>query len=177
MVVKANAGDVRGGGYYLWADQKWAGSPSGAPMEEQLHPYWSADLASGRWTPIEWGQKPDYASARGVIRHGSVVALTQAEHAALRGADLVSVSVRTPPTRTTYAVGQPLDLTGLVATADYSDGVTGEVLARGHGGYAVSGYDPNTPGTQRVTVSYTVVGQTRTAAFQLVVRAGAASGR
>lgn len=177
MVVRANPGDVRGTGYYLWADQKWAGSPAGAPMEEQLHPYWSADLASGRWTPIAWAQKPDYELARGVMRHGSVFALTQAEHAALRGADLVSVSVRTPPAKTTYAVGEPLDLTGLVFTADYTDGVRDEVLARGHGGYAVSGFDANSPGMQRVTVSYTVVDRTRTAAFELVVRAGAAPAR
>jgi len=98
MVVKANPGDVRGLGYYLWADQRWTGSPAGTPMEEQLHPYWAEDLASGRWTPIDWGQKPNYVLALGVIRHGNVFALTQAEHAALRGADLSSVSVQTPPT-------------------------------------------------------------------------------
>jgi hypothetical protein len=169
MVVRANPGDARGEGYYLWADQKWAGSPAGSPMEEQLHPYWSADLATGEWTPIEWGQKPDYDLARGVIRHGKVFALTQAEHAALRGADLSSVSVRTPPTKTTYAVGQALDLTGLVVTADYTDGVKGEVLARGYGGYAVSGYDPNASGTQTVTVSYTVAGRAKAASFRVVV--------
>ncbi|MFC6078331.1 glycoside hydrolase family 43 protein [Microbispora bryophytorum] len=89
MVIKANPGDVRGKGYYLWADQKWAGAPAGAHMEEQLSPYWSADLASGRWTPITW-QTPDYHLANGVIRHGHVFALTQAEHAALRGAGVPS---------------------------------------------------------------------------------------
>jgi hypothetical protein len=86
MVVKANRGDVRGEGYYLWADQKWAGSPAGNPMEEQLHPYWSADLSSGMWTPIDWQQKPKYALARGVLRHGNVFALTEAEHASLSAA-------------------------------------------------------------------------------------------
>jgi hypothetical protein len=86
MVVKANAGDARGAGYYLWADQKWAGSPSGNPMEEQLHPYWSPDLSSGTWTAIDWKRKPDYALALGVLRHGNVFALTEAEHAALRRA-------------------------------------------------------------------------------------------
>lgn len=86
MVVKANPGDSRGEGYYLWADQRWAGSPSGNPMEEQLHPYWSRDLSSGRWTAIDWKQKPNYALAVGVLRHGNVFALTEAEHAALRRA-------------------------------------------------------------------------------------------
>jgi hypothetical protein len=86
MVVKANPGDARGEGYYLWADQKWAGSPSGSPMEEQLHPYWSSDLASGRWTPSEWKEKPNYNLSLGVLRHGNVFALTEAEHAAFAGA-------------------------------------------------------------------------------------------
>ncbi|MGW5560139.1 immunoglobulin-like domain-containing protein [Micromonospora sp. NPDC003944] len=169
MVVKANPGDARGAGYYLYADQKWLGSPSGNRLEEQLHPYWGDDLASGEWTPIDWTQKPNYNLALGVIRHGNIFALTQAEHAALRGADPSSVSVRTPPTRTSYALGQALDLTGLVVTADYTDGVRDEVLLAGHGGYTVSGYDPNKPGRQTVTVAYTVAGQTRTASFQVDV--------
>ncbi|MEO8000151.1 MAG: glycoside hydrolase family 43 protein, partial [Gemmatimonadaceae bacterium] len=76
MVVKANPGDAHGAGYYFWADQKWAGSPSGNAMEEQLHPYWSSSLASGQWTPIEWKRKPDYDLALGVLRHGNVFALT-----------------------------------------------------------------------------------------------------
>ncbi|MBP2707735.1 hypothetical protein JOL79_28525 [Microbispora sp. RL4-1S] len=50
---------------------------------------------------------PDYEAANGVIRHGHVFALTQAEHAALRGAGLSSVSVRTPPATTVYAAGRP----------------------------------------------------------------------
>ncbi|MEV7809095.1 immunoglobulin-like domain-containing protein [Microbispora sp. NPDC088329] len=168
MVVKANPGDVRGKGYYLWADQKWAGAPAGNPMEQQLSPYWARDLASGEWTPITW-QTPDYDLADGVIRHGNVFALTQAEHAALRGADLSSVSVRTPPARTVYAVGEPLDLSGLVVTADYTDGVKDEVLAEGYGGCSVSGYDPAKPGTQAVTVSYTVADTTKTASFPVRV--------
>ncbi|MGI5158389.1 hypothetical protein [Microbispora sp. CA-102843] len=104
MVVKANPGDVRGKGYYLWADQKWAGAPAGSYMEQQLSPYWGKDLASGEWTPITW-QTPGYDLANGVIRHGHVFALTQAEHAALRGADLSSVSVETPPATTGQRLG------------------------------------------------------------------------
>jgi len=170
MVVRANPGDARGAGYYFWADQKWAGSPSGDPMEEQLHPYWSPDLASGAWTPIAWAQKPDYDFAHGVMRHGHVFALTQAEHAALRGADLVSIAVRSPPARSTYALGEPFDATGLVVTADYTDGVSDEVLARGDGGYVLRDFDPRRAGRQTVTVSYTVVDRTRTASFDVVVR-------
>ncbi|MEV0157152.1 bacterial Ig-like domain-containing protein, partial [Micromonospora sp. NPDC050686] len=36
-----------------------------------------------------------------------------------------------PPTRTTYAVGEPLDLAGLVVTAHYTDGVRGTPLLMG----------------------------------------------
>jgi hypothetical protein len=168
-VVRANDGDVRGPGYYLWADQKWAGSPSGAPMEEQLHPYWSKDLASGAWAPIDWTQKPDYDFAGGVLRHGHVFALTQAEHAALRRAELVSIAVRARPAKTTYAVREPLDPTGLVVTADYGDGTTREVLLPGTGGYAIRGFDPRRVGRQTITVSYTVLERTRTASFEVVV--------
>jgi hypothetical protein len=138
-------------------------------MEEQLHPYWSADPASGDWTPVEWGQKPDYDLARGVMRHGHVFALTQAVHAGLRGADVTSLAVRRPPTRRTYTVGGPLDLARIVVTADYTDGVTGEVLVPGYGGYAVSGYDARRVGTQTVTVTYTVAGRAKTASFDVRV--------
>lgn len=169
MVVKANPGDMRGQGYYMYADQKWLGSPSGTRLEEQLHPYWG-DLTSGEWTPINWTQKPNYNLALGVIRHGNIFALTQAEHAALRGADLSSIAVQAPPAKTTYSVGESLDLAGLVVTADYTDGVQAEALAQGYGGYSVLGYDPATPGTQTITVSYTVVGSTKTASFQVDVQ-------
>ncbi|WP_307848789.1 hypothetical protein [Microbispora oryzae] len=47
--------------------------------------------------------------------------------------------------------------------------MTDEVLAEGYGGYAVSGYDPDVPGRQTVTVSYTVADRTRTAAFHVEV--------
>lgn len=39
LVIKANPNDRRGTGYYMYADQKWATSPSGQPMEEQYSPY------------------------------------------------------------------------------------------------------------------------------------------
>ncbi|MET8094827.1 bacterial Ig-like domain-containing protein [Micromonospora sp. NPDC005220] len=110
-------------------------------------------------------RRHNYDLAGGVLRRGTVFALTQAEHAAMRGADPTSVAVRTPPTRTTYAVGEPLDRTGLVVTADYTDGVR----PPGHGGYTVSGYGPTTAGAQTVIVSYSVAGATRTASFPVQV--------
>ena len=50
-----------------------------------------------------------------------------------------------------------------------SDGVSGEVLVAGYGGYAVSGYDPRKVGPQIVDVSYTAAGRTKTASFRVVV--------
>lgn len=121
MVIKSNPGDTRGDGYYLYADQKWAGSPSGLPMEQQYHPYWTEDIARPDRQPIDWTQKPEYKEADGVIRHGHIWALTTAEHAALRGADLLSIEV-TPPTKRTCKVGETLDTEGLVVYARYTDG-------------------------------------------------------
>ena len=168
MIVEANGGDSRGKGYYLWADQKWAGSPAGKPMEEQLSPYWSASLASGTWAPVKW-KTPDYDLALGVIRHGHVSAITQAEHASLRGAALVSLVVAGPG-RTTYRKGESLDLSALHVTASYSDGVTGETIVPGYGGYVVIGYDANTVGSQTPAVCF-AVGETRKcASFTVTVQ-------
>ncbi|MGW5265902.1 bacterial Ig-like domain-containing protein [Microbispora sp. NPDC004025] len=74
--------------------------------------------------------------------------------------------MRTPPARTVYAAGQPLDPTGLVVTADYTDGVRDEALAEGYGGCSVSGYDPANPGTQAMAASSTVAGTAKTASFR-----------
>lgn len=167
LLVKANPSDPRGDGYYMYVDQQWAAAPSGNLWEQQLHPYWG-DLTSGDWTPIDWGQKPNYNLANGVIRHGSVFSLTQAEHAALRGADLTALTITAEPSTTQYEVGDDLDLSGLVVAADYTDGVR-EDLEQGYGGYTVEGFDSGVAGKQTVTVSYKVVDVTKTATFEVVV--------
>ena len=38
-----------------------------------------------------------------------------------------SVKITTPPTKTTYTAGEQLDLTGMVVTAEYSDGTTKDI--------------------------------------------------
>ncbi len=55
----------------------------------------------------------------------------------------------TPPDKTSYYLGEELDLTGLEATVFYASGDSRTVAD-----YTVSGYDPNTLGSQTVTVSY-----------------------
>jgi hypothetical protein len=169
LVVRANPRDPRGTGYYMYVDQKWSGSSAGQPFEEQLHPYWTTELSSGDWTPIEWTQKPNYNLAQGVIRHGSVIGLTTAEHAGLRGAELISVSVAIFPKKLRYAVGQSFNPDGLRIEATYSDKIVDEVFL-GYGGYQLSGFSSETPGTKRVVISYTVLNRTETVSFDVTIR-------
>lgn len=169
LVVRANPSDPRGKGYYLYADQKWDESPAGDPLEEQLQPYWTKDLISGNWSPIAWTQKPEYDFAKGVIRHGSIIPLTTAEHAAWRRAELTTISVTKPPHKTDYVRGESLDLDGLRIEAIYSDGIIDDELHEGYGGYTLSGFDSDMLGTRIVTVSYTVVNVTRTSTFKVDV--------
>ncbi|KFY01528.1 hypothetical protein V490_00885 [Pseudogymnoascus sp. VKM F-3557] len=169
LVVRANPSDPRGKGYYLYADQKWDESPAGDPLEEQLQPYWTKDLISGNWSPIAWTQKPEYDFAKGVIRHGSIIPLTTAEHAAWRRAELITISVTKPPHKTDYVHGESLDLDGLRIEAIYSDGIIDDELHEGYGGYTLSGFDSDMLGTRIVTVSYTVVNVTRTSTFKVDV--------
>ena len=77
----------------------------------------------------------------------------------------------TPPTKTTYTQGEPLDITGMVVTAIYADGSTANVAAN----FTVSGYHAQTTGTQTVTVTYTETGVTKTATFTVTVQAAGRS--
>ena len=61
-----------------------------------------------------------------------------------------SISV-TGPDKTEYEPGAELDLTGLVVTANYSDGSSREISSDA---YTVSGYDADTAGEQDITVTY-----------------------
>ncbi|KAF5611647.1 arabinosidase [Fusarium subglutinans] len=168
LAFKANPGDRRAPGYYLFCDQIWSGAPAGKHMEEQLHPYWTRNLNSGSWTPTEWDQKPNYRYAQGVMRHGCIFGLTSAEHANLRGAMLLRIYIQ-PPAKRNYGVGEQLDLTGLRVSALYSDGVEDQEVYPGYGGYAVSGFVSDTAGVKRVLVSYNVADITKTARFEVEV--------
>ncbi len=64
-------------------------------------------------------------------------------------AEIVSINV-TAPTKTVYAVGAPLNQTGMVVTALYSDYTTKVITD----GFTVSGFDSTTAGTKTVTVNY-----------------------
>lgn len=69
-----------------------------------------------------------------------------------------------PPTKTTYFVGEPLDLTGLAVSVQYDDG---ETVALQPSDYSLSAFDPAQTGQQSITASY----QNLTASFTVTVNA------
>jgi hypothetical protein len=81
---------------------------------------------------------------------------------------LQSIAVTSPPTKTMYAVGDELDLDGLVVTGTYADGTSKQEPVSLS---AISGYNANTVGQQTVTV--TVGGKTAT--FTVTVTGGDAT--
>ena len=74
---------------------------------------------------------------------------------------VVSIAITTKPTKTTYNVGDELDLSGMVVTATYSDDTTEAVT-----GYSHSGYNKNKVGDQTITVTY----EEKTATFKVTVK-------
>lgn len=71
----------------------------------------------------------------------------------------------TAPSKTTYTIGDKLDVTGLTAYAVYSNGVRKDVSAE----VKLSGYDMDKVGTYTVTVTYTEGAVTVTDTFQIKV--------
>ena len=64
---------------------------------------------------------------------------------------VTSVEIKQPPAKTEYIKGEKLDTKGGVLTVQYSDGTSKEVdITSG----MCAGYDPQTPGSQTVTVSF-----------------------
>jgi hypothetical protein len=79
-------------------------------------------------------------------------------------ASLTSLDITTEPTITTYALGEKLDLAGLVVEATYSDNDTAEVTD-----YTVSSLDSSTIGTKTITVTLTRNGVTEEDSFDVTV--------
>lgn len=84
---------------------------------------------------------------------------------------LESISVTTPPAKTTYTVGETLDLTGLVVNANYSNNTQSAVL--NYTTTPVAGAVLDTPGTIPIVVSVTVGEVTKTTTFDIQVNAAA----
>jgi hypothetical protein len=81
--------------------------------------------------------------------------------------NLSSIAVKTRPTKTTYAIGETLDLAGLVITATYSDGSTRDFDDTY--GFSATGFDSSAAAaSQTVTVWFTW-GVTKTATFTVTI--------
>ena len=75
-----------------------------------------------------------------------------------------SLAVSTLPTKTTYTVGETLDLTDMVVTLTRQDGATEEV-----NNYSYTELDMSTAGTVDVTVSYVEAGETYSATLAVTI--------
>lgn len=89
--------------------------------------------------------------------------LTFLEEEIVEQRELTGISITSPPHRTLYRPGEPLELSGLEVTAIYNDG-SSEVL---NGGYQVTGFVPDVTGNQNVSVTY----QGMSAFFEVTVEA------
>ena len=78
------------------------------------------------------------------------------------GTVLVSIEITSPPTKTSYNIGEALSLSGLAVTAFYDDGTSKAVT-----GYTHSGFDSVTAGSKTITVSF----EGQTAQFTVMVEA------
>ena len=80
---------------------------------------------------------------------------------------LSSITV-TPPSKTTYNVGEAFDATGMVVTATYSDESIADVTSSATTDFATQ---VASAGNKTVTVSYTEEGVTKTGTFEITVSA------
>ena len=82
---------------------------------------------------------------------------------------LDSIAVTSPPAKSTYIVGQALDLSGLVVTATYSD--SSSTAVTGYTTTPAGGSTLDTAGTVTVTVGYTEGTIIKTTTFDVQVNA------
>ena len=133
----------------------------------------AADLAAAKnavtlnGTDIAAATK-DGKFTRDVSGYGKYTFLIEYEsgHGYLLGVEttraMISLSVESAPEVTEYYVGQPLNTKGLQIRAFYYNGSSEPVTE----GFEISGYEPNVPGYQTVTVSYENMAVT----FEVLVR-------
>ena len=80
------------------------------------------------------------------------------------GIKLTGITITTPPSKTTYTVGETFDPAGMVVQATYSNGATLQAT-----GYAYSPSTPLTDGTTKVTIVYTEGGVSASAEQAITV--------
>ena len=95
--------------------------------------------------------------ADGVLTEGKIYTITlivKGEHEAyvkVTGVQAESINITSTPYKTSYYVGEELNLDGLTVEATYSDGSTFVVTVTSD---MVSGFDSSVAGTQTLTVTY-----------------------
>ena len=67
--------------------------------------------------------------------------------------EVTGISIKNTPTKTTYIIGENLDLTGGTLTVSYEDGSTAEVPMTSSE-VGITGYNSNETGEQTITVTY-----------------------
>ena len=82
--------------------------------------------------------------------------------------ELIGITIKTLPTKTTYVQGDALDPTGLVLLASYHDGTSAEITK----GFTFTGFDSKKAGTVKVTVNY----EGQQASFSVQVLTGGSCG-
>lgn len=80
------------------------------------------------------------------------------------GIKLASISITTPPTKTTYTAGETFSVAGMVVTAVYSNGATAAAT-----GYNFTPNGPLEDGVESVTIQYTEGGVTCSAVQPITV--------
>ncbi len=131
------------------------------PQEWQLHQGLPKELGSNGTLRIET-YKHNAGSVIDISFDNIVVSVP-----AVNAPEVLETLSVTPPTKTSYTVGEELDLTGMEVTAGYADGSTKEITE----GYTVTGYDKAVQGEQTVTISYTENGVEKIATFKVNVNA------
>ena len=80
------------------------------------------------------------------------------------GIKLASISITTPPAKTTYMAGETFDPAGMVVEATYSNGAKAVAT-----GYSYTPSTALTDGTTAVPIQYTECGVTKTAIQDITV--------
>ncbi|MCR6689154.1 immunoglobulin-like domain-containing protein [Cellulomonas sp.] len=133
-------------------------------------------FTAGTWSQTVQLTAGTEATASATVPAGVAGALTvafagTAEIAPSTGSLTIEVPVPTglvltSVPRTSYRVGDAIDLAGLAGTVTYSDGTTVAVDAAD---VTVTGFSAATPGTRTVTVSFADAGRTVTATYTVTV--------
>jgi hypothetical protein len=94
------------------------------------------------------------------------------------GKTLSGITIKSLPTKTTYAIGDDLNLTGLVITATYNDGSQADITdltkfftlgGSSIPGNQTGGFDSSIPGDQTVTIGYYEEGSLKQTSFTVTI--------